>query len=187
MYIKHKSITLLLAFLSTVMLFSSCEKTEKIQPAGLWTDIDGVEWKANSVFGNMENNKIVFGGKNVSGETLTISLNEFKTGTFVVKKNSESFAKFSLTGKGSLFYTTRNYRFAGGKVVITEIDKKNFTISGTFEFKVHLNVNKDTKIFTEGEFNRLRFDVPEYFEFEEETGTETEETKELNYTEKMNN
>lgn len=143
----------------------STENNSGINPgAGSFTaQIDGVTWTAADT---AKGASILVGQINLIGVSadnrqLSITLDDTVTGVYALTQSSVSLAAFANNDSSELYAFTSNQGMdtsqAGGIVTVTEIDKANKTISGTFSFKLYRDVDGHQKTVKNGVFNRLPY------------------------------
>jgi hypothetical protein len=132
------------------------------KPGVLSALIDGKPWIAldTTRFASLMNGSIILSGTDSDDQTIAISLGDTIKGNYVLSKgepnlaiytNSLTFMQDFSTNQGS------NSSQAGGSVLVTEIDKVNQTISGTFIFNVFSDSAQYKKTITQGVFNKLPY------------------------------
>lgn len=151
-----------------VFLFISCQKEEsfEIGKGGakgiLKMKINGTQWIAD----NSAQASVIAGFINISGiskdkKTLVITLSDSVTGTYFLNQTSFNAAALSDSiDLNGISYTTNqgiDTSEAGGIVIISQIDRINKTISGTFRFKIFRDIDGNQKQITEGAFDRLPY------------------------------
>lgn len=155
---KTQLTMLMLVFL--VFAFG-CKKddTETVTP-GLSVKIDGTTWtgKVNTGYYDAQNNLTVIAASNTSlTEQLQLAFIGNSTGTYTFSANDfESFGAFAYMSTVDI-YTTISDITPVGQIVITEYDKTNHTISGTFHFEGYNSLD-EKKTFTEGKFTKISYE-----------------------------
>jgi hypothetical protein len=154
---------------AAVLLSSvSCRKETSIEHkdglAGTFTaTIDGVGWIAAD---STKGATILEGVMNITGISLdnkqiSITLNDTLTGVYTLSQVSASLAAYADNDSADNYAYATNQGIdssqAGGLVTITEIDKVNRTITGTFAFKVYRDIDHHQKTITEGVFYKLPY------------------------------
>lgn len=90
-----------------------------------------------------------------------MTLNGSTTGTYLLDQNSLSAGNFIDGNSSNTFAYATNQGTdtsqAGGKVIVTEIDATNKTISGTFQFKVFREMDDQQLVITEGVFYKIPY------------------------------
>lgn len=145
----------------------SFEKSNSVLPvptAGDFTaKINNVPWSAAD---NQKGASIISGIINITGissdnKQISITLNGTTTGTYLLDQNSLSAGTYvDGNSPNILAYATNqgtDTSEAGGKVIVTEIDANNSTISGTFQFKVFRDMDSQQQVITEGIFNKIPY------------------------------
>ncbi|HEX9514282.1 MAG TPA: DUF6252 family protein [Puia sp.] len=144
----------------------SCRKETSMEHkdglAGTFTaNIDGVGWIAAD---STKGASILLGMINISGismdnKQLSITLNDTMPGVYKLSQVSASLAAYADSSNSYAFTTNQgnDTSQAGGLVTVTEIDRVNKTLSGTFAFKVYRDIDKHQKTITEGVFYKLPY------------------------------
>lgn len=156
--------------ITTAVLLSSisCRKETSIEHkdglAGMFTaTIDGVGWIAAD---STKGATILDGVMNITGISLdnkqiSITLNDTLPGVYTLSQVSASLAAYADNDSADNYAYATNQGIdstqAGGLVTITEIDKVNRTITGTFAFKVYRDIDHHQKTITEGVFYKLPY------------------------------
>lgn len=162
----------LLAALS-IFSFTSCSKEESLeidgkQPAianGIFKmKINGTEWTAyNSAFASISDGFIHINGKSRDNKAFIITLSDTLATTYVLDQSSLNVSALSdVADLSGIAYGTNggtDTADAGGTVVITNIDKVNKTISGTFSFKMFRDIDGSQKQITEGSFDKVPYNT----------------------------
>lgn len=153
---------------AALLSMASCRKEMSIEHpggmAGTFTAvIDGTQWiAADSTKGaSILQGMINISGISVDNKQLSITLNDTVTGVYQLSQVSASLAAYADNDSSNSYaYTTnegQDSSQAGGLVTVTEIDKVNHTISGTFSFKVYRDIDNHQKTITAGVFYKLPF------------------------------
>jgi Family of unknown function (DUF6252) len=156
--------------IATALLLSSvsCRKETSIEHkdglAGTFTaTIDGVGWIAAD---STKGATILDGVMNITGISLddkqiSITLNDTIPGVYPLSQVSASLAAYADNDSADSYAYATNQGIdtsqGGGSVTITEIDKVNGTITGTFAFKVYRDIDHHQKTITEGVFYKLPY------------------------------
>ena len=164
----------LLAALSCFFFFASCGKEKSVETGGnqpatvngngvFKMKINGTQWDAgNTAYATIIPGLINITGKSKNNIVLSITLSDTLATTYVLNQQS-GFNGSALSDSADLngvSFTTNqgsDTADAGGIVVVTNIDKVNKTISGTFKFKVFRDFDSKQKQITEGSFDKLSY------------------------------
>lgn len=141
-------------------LLSSCKK-DNTTPAGtLSVKLDGSTWSNTLATATILNGMTNISALGTNGDALTITLSAETAGTYTLSTTSAHASAYVLdqTGTSSAF-TSNGSTSGGGRVVITEIDEANKTISGTFEFDVVRPTTQESHSFTEGVFSKIPYET----------------------------
>lgn len=129
--------------------------------ANFTASIDGVNWSAAA---SAEAASFLAGLTNLSGvssdnQQLSIVLDDTVTGVYTLSQSSVSTAVFSDNNTSDAYSSSQgsDTTQSGGTVTVTEIDRVNKTISGTFSFKLYRASDGKQKVFTNGVFNKLSY------------------------------
>lgn len=148
---------------------SSCKKETSIEnsnnnPSANFTAmVDGVRWSASLTD---EGATILQGMINITGisadsQEITMTLTDTATGTYTLSPRTTSLAAYGNVDSSSaaVFSTSQgtDSAQAGGEVTVTQIDKVNKTISGTFAFKVYRSSDGQQRTITSGVFNQIPY------------------------------
>jgi hypothetical protein len=125
--------------------------------------IDGVQWvaadsaKGAAILGGLIN----ISGTSSDNKQISMTLNDTITGVYTLNQVSTSLGSYADQDSSGVYAFTTDQGAdtsqAGGIVTVTEIDKVNKTISGTFSFKVFRDLDSRGKSITEGIFNKLPY------------------------------
>jgi hypothetical protein len=154
--------------IAILLSLASCRKEMSVETkaglAGTFTaNIDGAQWIAAD---STKGASILLGMINISGisadnKQLSITLNDTLPGVYKLSQVAASLAAYADNDSSNLYaFTTdegKDTTQAGGLVTVTEIDKVNKTISGTFSFKVYRDIDNHQKTITEGVFYKLPY------------------------------
>jgi len=125
--------------------------------------IDGVTWTAadSAKAASMLAGQINLIGVSSDNRQMSITLNDTVVGTYSLNQASVSLATFASNDSSGLYAFTSDQGSdtsqAGGTVTVTEIDKANQTISGTFAFKLYRDIDGHQKIVKNGFFNKVPY------------------------------
>ncbi len=158
---KKSALAYLLLF---VLVFSfGCKKNDKeTTTSGLTVKIDGTSWSPSvnvGVYFTAMNTTIVTGSDVSTGSQLMIGFKGNDKGTFTFKADDEdSYCTYSGgagvdDGYSSFFSDTPS-----GQIIITEVDKVNHTVSGSFYFDGY-NLGGGKKTFSDGKFTKIAYQV----------------------------
>lgn len=152
-----------------LILFLSCQKEQNLRNAfegtstgELASKIDNQGWVAldSSKSASIMNGFITISGTSSDRKTIAISLNDTATGTYKLNRNTISIATYTDSITYIQDFSTAqssDISLAGGEVTVTEIDKINKTISGTFQLNLYSDSARYKKVVTEGVFNKLSY------------------------------
>jgi hypothetical protein len=161
--------TIHIVLLLTILSFFSCTKEYSYeggppQPQGDFRAmIDGVQWMASDT---AEGATILAGLINISGvstdnKQVSLTLDDTVTGVYILDQLTSSLGSYIDHDSSNVYAFTTNQGAdttqAGGTVTVTEIDKVNKTISGTFACKMYRDIDSRGKTFTQGVFYKLPY------------------------------
>jgi hypothetical protein len=146
----------------------SCRKETSIengagQTANFTALVNGVRWSASAT---EEGATILQGMINITGisadsQEVTITLTDTSVGAYTLNPATTSLAAYGSidSSSQSVFSTAQgaDSTQAGGQVTVTDIDKINKTISGTFAFKVYRSSDGQQRTITSGVFNQIPY------------------------------
>lgn len=153
---------------AAILTSVSCRKETSIEHkdglAGTFTaTIDGVGWiAADSAKGaSILQGMINISGISLDNKQLSITLNDTIPGVYQLSQVTASLAAYADNDSSNAYAFATNEGHdttqAGGLVTVTEIDRVNKTISGTFSFKVYRDIDNHQKTITEGVFYKLSY------------------------------
>jgi hypothetical protein len=125
--------------------------------------ISGLKWEAidTSIRVTFQNGGIFITGTSSDKKTLSITLNDTILGTYTLDSSTTSLASYAdlNSNNANPFSTNQSPDTvqAGGKVMLTQVDTLNRTISGTFYFNLFRSMDGQTKVVTAGLFNKLSY------------------------------
>jgi len=146
-------------FVSLSLILSSCDKEESEEPetnpsASMTAKIDDVDWSANQTGCSVSNGQAGIVGVASQGQTITLSLNEFKEGITPLEFNGSS---VGIVMNGNVTYATNADPDCNGIVNISSINTTDSVISGTFEFYAYSPFGKGFVSVSEGSFSNVPF------------------------------
>jgi hypothetical protein len=155
---KKSAISCLLLFV--LLLSFSCKKDDPITTKpGLSVKIDGTTWTGQvntGIYDAQENLTMITGANTALTEQLQLVFVGNSAGTYKFTANDMvSFGAFAYMNTVDM-YTTIAATTPVGQIVVTEYDKTNHTLSGTFHFEAY-NFEDQKKVFTEGVFTKLPY------------------------------
>lgn len=168
-----KRLSTYLLVLSGLVYFASCSKEVSFEskgntpgnntPGDFRAKINGIQWQAAAA---TEGANILAGFINIvgissDGKEISITVNDTITGTYLLNQTTFSVASYADNAASNTFSFSTDQGAdtsqGGGSVIITEIDKTNKTISGTFRFNVYRDQDSSKKVVTEGVFYKLPY------------------------------
>jgi hypothetical protein len=162
-----KKSTVVFLFLVALVVTFGCKKDDKeTTPAvtpGLSLKYDGNVWTAiaglqEGYYNPDENYTYIMAG-NTTGQQVQIYFEGNSTGTYIIYGDDYTNSCTFMAGSAEEdVYSTLSYdaHLELGKVIITEYDKTNHTLSGTFYFDAY-NINDVKKTFSEGKFTKVSY------------------------------
>jgi hypothetical protein len=148
---------ILLSFVSCSKELS--EENNTIPVSGdFYATIGGNQWDADSlrlVF--VSNGGISINGLSKTGGQITIFLPTFKTGTYILNANSDSYAYYTNILLSPPVGYLSNVGTAGGTLTITDIDTVNHLVNGSFAFTLIDPIDNTSKTVTQGIFYYLPY------------------------------
>lgn len=157
----------MVAVLALMAVFSCRKETSVENPGGapgtFVAEIDGVHWEATD---SMKAASMLAGLINISGvsvdhKQLSITLNDTVLGVYILNQLSTSVGVYQNNDSTGQYAFASNQSsdtsLAGGRVTVTEIDRVNQTISGTFSFNAYSDPNSRAVKIREGEFLKIPY------------------------------
>ena len=161
------------AFICTLVLLSawglsSCKKETSIENGNsvggnFVARIDGTPWAAAT---NAEQVTMVQGLINITGVSsdnreISMTLTDTVEGQYILNQQTTSLAAYMNIDSSDLYaFSTNqgsNSSQAGGVVTVTQIDRVNRTMTGTFSFVVYRSIDGRQHTITSGIFNKLPY------------------------------
>jgi hypothetical protein len=153
--------------LGAALLFSCRKELSVEKMAGLSGDfraqINGAQWiAADTAKGAYQ----LSGLTNITGispdhKQLSITLTDTVPGTYTLDQSSSSLAAYADNDSSDIYAFSTNQGSdtsqAGGVVILTEVDRVNKTLSGTFSFKVYRDIDGHQKVIRSGVFYKLSY------------------------------
>lgn len=144
------------------VLLASCEQNIKFNNPAFQGLKDKQFWRATNFNATLNASDELQIEGSLGYEKVILNLNAIEVGTYVLGGSSAVFAEFSSSEKGKeMFYTTAAAS-GSGKIVVTNYDVVQQTISGTFVFYAlahNTDAPKYAKVdhlqFTEGVFYKV--------------------------------
>ncbi|GAB4283499.1 MAG: hypothetical protein Kow0068_08360 [Marinilabiliales bacterium] len=140
-----------------VITLLSCKKDSN--PASMEATIDGTKWTAITRVSKhfVSTGMYTITGTSASGEVLVITIKgeeegSYNSSTSIDSLNAQVGAVFQPDASSP---TEDNFFSTSGTVTITELDKNEQTISGTFSFT--MSKMSETKSITNGKFENLNY------------------------------
>jgi hypothetical protein len=156
---KKSAISCLLMFILAMSFGCKKDDTETSTP-GLSVKIDGTIWTGQvntGVYDAQQNLTLISGANNSLTEQLQLVFIGNSTGTYSFTANDMvSFGAFAYMSNVDM-YTTISNTTPVGQIIVTEYDKTNHTLSGTFSFEAY-NFDDQKKVFTEGKFTKIKYE-----------------------------
>lgn len=156
------------AGLMAMLFLFACHKYTSIgnnrgQASDMVATIDSASWEAadSTQSAIISQGLMTITGISSDGQEISITLNDTVVGLYVLNQSSPSLAIYAdLDSVGSYAYSTNqgtDTSQAGGTVSVTNINKINQTVSGTFSFKVYRNSDGSEKDLTAGVFYNIPY------------------------------
>lgn len=122
--------------------------------------IDGKPWIASARYASIMNGFITISGTDSIGQTIAISLNDTIMSEYVLGQKTVSAAYYADSTMYLQNFSTNQSKdasLAGGKVVVTAINRLNKTITGNFTLNLYSDSAGYKKTVTEGNFIDLPY------------------------------
>ncbi len=142
----------------TLLISFGCKKDDPVIAAGMTAKVAGNAWAADVAtcsYSQTMNLTQITGMKGTMAEAIQLNLFGNTTGTYTISDSETSaVGGYVLNATAEGFYSTIVADTPVGQVVITEYDKTNNKVSGTFQFEAY-NANGDKIVITEGKFTKV--------------------------------
>jgi len=141
------------------LIVSGCKKDDSSDNTpGLSVNINGTAWVAKittATYQSQSNILLIMGTNSTATEGIELGLIAGDVGTYNFSDgDADAFGAY-YAGVGD-DYTSFLEDNPVGQIVITEFDKTNLTISGTFHFEAYNDKNVK-KSCTDGKFNKIKY------------------------------
>ena len=146
-------------FLAFLYIAPGCKKDTTATPGSMTVTIAGTAWTATAVSANyntLSNVTQVTGVNTSTNRQVQIAFTGNTTGTYNFTFNDYSTYGSYSTTSGSDVYSTSLSGTPVGQIVITQYDKTNHLLSGTFHFDA-FNQNDVKLSFTSGVFTQVPY------------------------------
>lgn len=158
-----KNVTIAGLLMLALIFSSGCKKDsdETTSPNTLSVKIDGTSWNAGHVVGlySAQGNLTVIMGTNLDlTEQLQLAFAGSDVGTYNFAPDDYSTFGSFIISPDLEGYSTYLQDVPSGQVIVTEFDKANNTISGSFRFEAY-NMDNVKKTFTEGKFTKIKYEL----------------------------
>lgn len=142
----------------TLLITFGCKKDDPVISSGMTAKVAGNAWAADVTtcsYSQTMNLTQITGMKGTMAEAIQLNLFGNTTGTYSISDSETSaVGGYVLNATAEGFYSTIVADTPVGQVVITEYDKTNNKVSGTFQFEAY-NANGDKIVITEGKFTKV--------------------------------
>jgi hypothetical protein len=169
--IKFNTLGSLSLLVTSFLLLLSCSKDDDVKktaPAGsIIATVDSKAWKSETAVGLINNGTIAITGSAIDKSQVVLLIKGTKTGKYTISalpssttlpENVGSFTPPNASLSNPTYASTNVVEVSAGEVVITEIDEKNSTISGTFSIKVARTIPSAHSIeIKEGSFTKIAY------------------------------
>lgn len=149
-------------FMVVLAFTFGCKKDET--PAatpGISVKFDGATWTSDvniGIYAAQQHILLLSGTKLNPAQSMQIGIASIEIGTYTFNENDlNTFCDFNGMSEDAT-YVSHWADSPVGQIVITESDKTNHTISGTFTFDGY-NWSDQKKTFTEGKFTKITYEV----------------------------
>jgi hypothetical protein len=160
----QKPALLFLLCLMSIFTFSCVDDNTDIAPGtanSITVKIDGTAWSAASVsatYSSQSGFTLLTGANSAMTQQLKLAFAGSDVGTYTfTSADQNTFGSFMVTAANVFLFTTLSLDNPEGQIVVTENDKTNHTLSGTFHFDGYSGSVKRT--FTEGTFTKVKYGV----------------------------
>lgn len=159
---RMKNSVIACMLLVVIAFTSGCKKDEPAAATpAISVKFDGATWTSDAnlaMYSAQSEILLITGTKLSTQQSMQIGVAGYEVGTYILNDTELStFCTFTaMTEETS--YVSHWADSPVGQVVITENDKTNHTISGTFQFDGY-NWSDQKKTFTEGKFTKITYEV----------------------------
>jgi len=142
---------------------SHCNKDDKNENAPttdgtITCKVDGKAWKSEIAVGLNSGNDYLLSGTAIDGTGIGLSFVGSKIGTYYLTSLSSDDGTYLVPSTGKGYGTENQTDKNANKLIITQIDLVNQTISGTFEFYATEDFDDNDKVhITDGVLNKVPF------------------------------
>src|SRR5687768_13146434 len=157
--------------LAVFLFFVSCQKEISTDSTGdpssplngsLRMKIDGKGWAADKGVGAFVMNDLLhLSGYSADKKYFHFTLSDDVPGTYILNQSSLSAAALTDSNSTTTYAFATNQgedeQFAGGVVVVTSVDQRNKTVSGTFQFKMFREYDSAQIVITDGVFAKVSY------------------------------
>jgi len=120
--------------------------------------IDGQPWIASAKFATIMNGIISISGTDPHNNAMALTLDDTIVGSYSLGLKTVSIGEYTDSSMYMEEFTTdHSASVAGGKVVVTAINKVNKTITGTFSMNLYCDSMGSKRKVTEGNFKNLPY------------------------------
>ncbi len=156
---KIRSFLILMSFLLTFGLFTSCEDDSVNINRPLMTALlDGSTWRSPEPNARVSDNQILVYGTSANGQSIQLTIYSGEKGVYTL--NSSNMHEGILIPNTSAYaeiYSTSNNESGTGQVRVTSINEEDRTISGKFNFRAYKQNSSASKVVTSGEFTKVPY------------------------------
>jgi len=162
-----KKSAIFLVILFSGWIFSACKKETSIETSNVTANftavINGVQWAAAKT---SEGATLLKGMLNITGisadsQEISITLTDTSLGVHTLSPQTTSLAAYGSidSSSGATFSTSQGVDStqAGGEVTLTQINKLNNTVSGTFSFTVYRSSDGTQRTIASGVFTNIPY------------------------------
>ncbi|MGC9332007.1 MAG: DUF6252 family protein [Bacteroidales bacterium] len=156
---KMRSFIILIVFLLTLGIFTSCEDDSVNINRPLMTALlDGSTWRCPNPYARVSNEQIMVYGQSANGQTIQITIYSGEKGVYTLNaSNMHEGIIIPNTSAYAEVYSTSNSESGTGQVRISSINEEDKTISGKFNFRAYKQNSNASKVITNGEFTKVPY------------------------------
>lgn len=154
---KTSTFYLIAISILTLFIFEGCKKdSNTVVNSKMTATIDDEKWSSITTSAT-DGVALSIRGVSESGDYILISIFDgLDEGTYILDQYSFSVGVYEEGGAG---YTTNATSSGGGKVIVTDVDYTDHTISGTFSFDVVGLGTGDIKSINDGVFTEIQYTI----------------------------
>jgi hypothetical protein len=158
-----KKLILASLLLGAVIITNGCKKDDPEPSKGITAKVAGNAWTADisvATYSQSMNLTQITGMKGLMTESIQLNITGSDVGTYAITdaETNPVVGSYVINATAEGMYTTLGGTAQTGQIVITEYDKTNKVVSGTFHFDAY-NFNSEKIIVTDGVFTKVELTI----------------------------